>query len=129
MRTRKSKATTVLGRTRQPIAVGRSIAEIPAFQSEEEERAFWATRIMGPELFESAEPDPELLALLPPVRSEPPHPSATISLRMDAEVLARLRAVAKKCGIGYQSLLKDLIAGGLAVEEGRGQGGDLPLSS
>lgn len=33
-----------------------SIAEIPQFQSEEEEHIFWATHVMGDELFENVEP-------------------------------------------------------------------------
>jgi hypothetical protein len=65
---------------------------------------------MGPELFERAESSPD--DLLPPVRSSQRR-TTSIALRMDDDLLARLRAESRKRRIGCQTLLKEIVARGL----------------
>ena len=85
--------------------------EIPENMTEAEEAEFWSTHSMSEEFFEKAEPVPE--DELPRPRTRP------ISLRLDDDVLRRLKDVAEKKHKGYQTLLKEFVVERLYEEEKR----------
>lgn len=87
--------------------------EIPEFDSEREEAEFWATHSLGEEFFEKAQPIPE--GVLPPTRPR----TRPVSVRLDEDVLRRLKAVAERKHKGYQTMLKEFIAERLYEEEKR----------
>lgn len=75
---------------------------IPRFQSDAEEREFWATH----DLTDYADWSKARPAVFPDL-----HPSTeTISLRLPAPLLADLKALANERDVPYQSLLKILLA-------------------
>jgi len=90
--------------------------EVPVLASEEEERAFWRTHTLGEKLLAQiakGPPDPDLP---PPRRRTGAQP---ISVRVDADLLRRLKVIARERNVGYQTLLKQWLAERLAVEEAR----------
>lgn len=87
--------------------------EIPDFENEEEEAEFWATHSLGDEFPEKAGPIPE--GVLPSARPR----TRPISLRLDEDVLGRLKAVANSKHKGYQTLLKEFVVERLYEEEKR----------
>ena len=90
--------------------------DIPAFSSEEEEHRFWSTHTLGEALLDELKPVPlEGDGILPPARSS----GRPISLRLESDVLRRLRALAARKHVGYQTLLKTFVAERLYEEEKR----------
>lgn len=89
-----------------------SLEEIPEFGSEAEEARFWAEHELGEPLLAAMAP-PE--GLLPPPRSR----TRAISLRLDEDLLRRLKAMARRKGKGYQTLLKEFVLERLYEEEKR----------
>ena len=76
-----------------------SWSDVPAFADEEEEAAFWA----------EASPSPRLMqACL--VRPADARESATVTLRMDPRMLARLKRLARSRYLNYQSMTKQWLA-------------------
>jgi hypothetical protein len=99
--------------------------EVPVLASEEEERAFWRTHTLGEKLLAQiakGPPDPDLP---PPHRRTGAQP---ISVRVDADLLRRLKAVARERNVGYQTLLKQWLAERLAIEETREMPPDVSAS-
>ena len=90
-----------------------SLEEIPKFRSEEEEARFWEEHELDEPLLEAMAPPPE--GLLPPSRPR----TRAISLRLDEDLLRRLKAVARRKGKGYQTLLKEFVLERLYEEEKR----------
>ncbi len=91
--------------------------DIPSFSSEDDEAEYWGTHSLGPALLARMTPlYPDPLA----VRRQRARP---IAIRLDTTVLSRLRALAAGRGIGYQTLLKEFVARGVAEEEQRIRGG------
>ncbi len=87
--------------------------EIPSFKNEEEEHEFWAGHTLSDEFWEDAAPIPE--GELPP-----PRPRKTpVSVRFDDDLINRLKALAAKKDIGYQSLLRRFVAERVYEEEKR----------
>lgn len=74
------------------------LKEIPTFQSEDEEREFWATQD-STEYINWAEAEAVILPKLKPS-------TRTISLRLPELMLNELRIIANKRDIPYQSLIK-----------------------
>jgi hypothetical protein len=98
--------------------------DIPVFQNEDEEAAYWATHDIAGALLEEMQPVPlEGDDWLPPARPDtPPAPAARtrpVSVRMDADLLRRLKTLAAKKRKGYQSLLKEFVVERLYEEEKR----------
>ena len=85
--------------------------EIPDFQSEDEERAFWATHDSTEFIDWSAGRERRLVNLKPTMR--------TISLRLPAAMIEDLKVLANKRDVPYQSLLKVFLAERLQAERGR----------
>ena len=113
------------GRTKR-IPVERN--EIPHFASEAEEAAFWSTHTFGPQLLSEMGPDfdPDL----PPPddvrayldkrrRRERAESTQPVPIRFEVDLLQRLRALAARRHIGYQTLLKRFVAERLYEEEKR----------
>lgn len=95
--------------------------DVPSFASEDEEAAFWATHDTGKPLLDQMQPiPPNGGGELPPARS-PMGPARTrpVSVRLDDDVLSRLKALAVKKHKGYQSLLKEFLVERLYEEEKR----------
>lgn len=94
-------------------------SEIPAFTSEAEEAAFWATHEFGAGMLED-EDRPEPGEVVPPVRSSSPAPrrrTQSITIRIEADTLSRLKAIAARKNMAYQTLLKDFVIERLYQEE------------
>jgi hypothetical protein len=95
--------------------------EVPSFANEAEEAEFWATHDTGQPLLDQMQPVPlDGGGELPPARS--PSVSARtrpVSVRLDRDVLRRLKALAAKKHKGYQSLLKEFVVERLYEEEKR----------
>jgi predicted DNA binding CopG/RHH family protein len=90
-----------------------SLEEIPAFATESEEAAFWATHEIADELWD------ELPAVsddqLPPARPR----TRPVGIRFDEFMLQRIKDLAARRHIGYQTLLREFIAERLYEEEQR----------
>ncbi len=98
-------------KTRRRMRTVHSWDEVPAFASEAEEAAFWATHELGDELLEQMRPraDPKL----PRPRTRP------IAIRFDESTLARVKDLARRRGKGYQTLVKEFVSERLYEEEKR----------
>lgn len=90
-----------------------SLEEIPEFAGEEEEARFWEEHALGEELLAKMAPPPE--GLLPPARPR----ARPVSIRLDEDLLRRLKAIARRKGKGYQTLLKEFVLERLYEEEKR----------
>ena len=88
-------------------------SEVPEFRNKQEEDEFWAIHEITEEFLARGGPVPE--GELPPPRSR----TRPISLRLDEDVLRRLRAVAETKHKGYQTLLKEFVVERLYEEEKR----------
>ncbi len=87
--------------------------EVPQFESEEEEHRYWETHTTSEKLLETFGP-------IPPGKLPPPRPRKTpVSVRFDDDLINRLKALAAKKHIGYQSLLRRFVAERLYEEEKR----------
>lgn len=87
--------------------------DIPAFRDEAEERAYWETHTLGSGMLQRLRPAREVDPRLPPPRM----PSSSVTIRLNADVLHRLRRLAAQRGIGYQTLLKQFVTERLHEEE------------
>ncbi|MBV9173412.1 MAG: hypothetical protein JOZ81_25390 [Chloroflexi bacterium] len=87
--------------------------DIPAFRSEAEERAYWETHTVGNGMLQRLRPAREVDPRLPPPRLA----SSSVTIRLNADVLHRLRRLAAQRGIGYQTLLKQFVIERLHQEE------------
>lgn len=88
--------------------------DVPSsFSSEEEEAEWWATHAPGAGILDNLQP--VLDHGLPPPRTR----DAPTSVRFDADTLARVRALAARRGLGYQTLLKQFVCERLYEEEKR----------
>jgi hypothetical protein len=90
-------------------------SEIPEFASEEEEVAFWDTHSFGPGMcdHDNSDPDPLLDAIPKRPRTRP------VPIPIDDDTMARLKRLAARKGIGYQTMLKTFVMERLYEEEKR----------
>ncbi len=99
---------------RQPIQDWEDVSQ---FSSEKEEQAFWDAHTLGEKLLDQMQPGgPDDLRALP---TREPTRSRTIAVRFEDDVLKRVRAVAAKKHVGYQTLLKEFVLERLYEEEKR----------
>ena len=93
--------------------------EVPSFASEREEQAWWDEHDVSEELLETFGPVPE--GELPPPRERTvTRPRKTpVSVRMEEELVDRLRVLAAVKGIGYQTLLRQFVSERVYEEEKR----------
>lgn len=89
--------------------------EVPEqFASDADEADFWSTHSLGEGILKDGPlPPDELDALLPRRRDVP------TSIRFDGDTLSRVRALAARRGLGYQTLLKQFVCERLYEEEKR----------
>lgn len=93
-------------------------ADIPEFASEADEARFWGTHSWSDELLAGAAKgprDPDL----PPPRPRGKKQAAPISLRLEGNITERLKRLAARKGMGYQTLLKQFVLERLYEEEKR----------
>ena len=83
-------------RAKQRIATIHGWNEVPAFESEAEESAFWATHDLSDELL--AEMKPAADTNLPPPRPR----TRPIAIRFDESTLHRIKTLAARRGKGYR---------------------------
>ena len=93
-----------------------SMAEVPDFSTDEEEQAFWATHYIGDDV--SVTPRELSDQPLPPPRPRRVE-SKRISLTLEQDTIRRLKRLARKKGMGYQTLLKAFVGERLYEEEKR----------
>ena len=101
--------------------------DIPPFASEAEEHAFWSTHTLGPRLLGEMRPegDPDLpspdqmRAYLGARGRERAESTQPVPIRFEVDLLRRLRALAARKHIGYQTLLKQFVTERLYEEEKR----------
>jgi predicted DNA binding CopG/RHH family protein len=95
------------------LTVIQNMDEIPAFASEAEEHAFWATHELSDQLWERAEP------LEPGELPQPRSVTRSVAIRFDEHTLARIKRLARHRQKGYQTLLKEFVTERLYEEEKR----------
>ena len=78
------------------------VNKIPRFKNEDEEREFWATHDFTDYIDQFEEVDLNLSKLKPTTE--------TISLRLPAYLLMRIREIANSRDVPYQSLMKIFLA-------------------
>lgn len=92
--------------------------EVPVFRDEAEEQTWWDNHTLGEAVLKSFRPVPkEGDDTLPPARAKTF--SRATSLRLDENTLTRLRALAHKKRLPYQTLLKSFVLERLYEEEKR----------
>lgn len=84
------------------------MSKLPRFASEQEEAEFWATHDSTEYLDDTEPVDVTFVDARPPKKQ--------ISLRLDADVIEELKAVAQHKGIGYQTLIRIWVMERLAQE-------------
>lgn len=73
--------------------------DVPLFDSEEAEAAFWSENAVDVRLMESSV-----------AAASESNESVTISLRMDPRMLARIKRVARERYLNYQSMIKQWLS-------------------
>jgi predicted DNA binding CopG/RHH family protein len=98
----------------------KSWEEVPSFASEKEEQAWWEEHDISEELLETFEARSERDHLPPPREKTVTRPrKGTISVRMEDDLVNRLKALAAVKGVGYQTLLRQFVADRVYEEEKR----------
>jgi uncharacterized protein (DUF4415 family) len=105
-----------LSRKRREI---KSWDEVPSFASEKEEQAWWDEHEVSEDLLETFGPVPEGGLPAPRERTAPRPRKTPVSVRMEEDLVDRLRALAAVKGIGYQTLLRQFVADRVYEEEKR----------
>ncbi len=94
--------------------------EVPSFVSEKEEQAWWDEHDISEELLETFEPRSERDHLPPPREKTVTRPrKGSVSVRMEDDLVNRLKALAAVKGVGYQTLLRQFVADRVYEEEKR----------
>ncbi len=78
--------------------------QIPEFEDEVEEAAFWAGHSLDPRLMNSA------------VQRQTVRESATVTLRFDPQMLSRIKRLARQRYLNYQSMVKQWLSERLEEE-------------
>lgn len=72
--------------------------DVPDFDSDEEEHAFWLDHALSPRLINSSVHAPDVKE------------STTITLRFDPRMLSRIKRIARSRFLNYQSMMKQWLA-------------------
>jgi CopG antitoxin of type II toxin-antitoxin system len=95
--------------TDEGFAIVDRMDDVPPFASEAEEAEFWSTHTFNEDLLAHLLPVPEDSAgILPPARKR----TSPVSVRLEHDVLYRLRRLTNRKHIGFQTLLKALPSSG-----------------
>ena len=84
--------------------------QIPAFETEAEEASFWSGHQLDARLMNAA------------LHRSDVRESATITLRFDPRMLARIKRLARSRYLNYQSMIKQWLSGRLEQEMQNGGG-------
>lgn len=99
--------------TTGPMTTISSLDEIPRFNSEQEEAAYWQTHQLSEDLWgtlpHASDED------LPPTRPR----TRSVAVRFDESTLQRMKTLALRRHKGYQTLLKEFVVERLYEEEKR----------
>ena len=76
----------------------RAWKDVPAFDSEEVEGKFWATHQLEPRLMQAS------------IHRADVRESTTITLRFDPRMLSRIKRVARRRYLNYQSMIKQWLS-------------------
>ena len=79
-------------------------AEVPSFETEEEEAAYWAQTRIDPRLMNNA------------ILKADTRESTTVTLRFDPRMLARIKRLARSRYLNYQSMVKQWLSERLEKE-------------
>ncbi len=99
--------------TTEPMTTITSLEEVPRFNSEQEEAAYWQTHALSDTLWATLPSAPE--EDLPPTRPR----TRSVAIRFDDSTLQRMKALAHRRHKGYQTLLKEFVVERLYEEEKR----------
>jgi len=72
--------------------------EVPDFDSDEDEHAFWSEHALNPRLINGS------------IHSPDSKESTTITLRFDPRMLSRIKRIARSRFLNYQSMMKQWLA-------------------
>ena len=98
----------------------KSSDEVPEFKIEREEHEFWGSHRLSEELLETFVPRSKRDNLPPPRERTITRPRrGSVSVRMENDLVNRLKALAAVKGIGYQTLLRQFVADRVYEEEER----------
>ena len=86
------------------LRVLRAWSEVPAFEDEAAEASFWLAHSLDPKLMGASIPKSDA------------RESATVTLRFDPRMLARIKRVARSRYLNYQSMIKQWLAERLEEE-------------
>jgi len=84
-------------------------SDLPEFDSEADEAAFWAQYQLDPHLIKSSLHNPDS------------RESTTVTLRFDPRMLSKIKRIAKGRYLNYQSMVKQWLAERIEEEQARGQ--------
>ena len=102
--------------TEEGFAVVERREDIPQFASEADEADFWSTHTLSHAMLDQFQPLREDGGgILPAARKS----TSAVSVRLEHDVLYRLRRLAARKRIGYQTLLKRFVTERLYEEEKR----------
>jgi predicted DNA binding CopG/RHH family protein len=76
----------------------RTWAELPRFETEEDEARFWGEHQLEPRLMASSMHRPDV------------RESTTITLRFDPRMLSRIKRIARRRYLNYQSMIKQWLS-------------------
>ncbi len=97
----------------------KSWEEVPPFALEKEEQAWWDEHDVSEELLETFEARSGRDRLPPREKTVTRPRKGTISVRMENDLVNRLRVLAAVKGVGYQTLLRQFVADRVYEEEKR----------
>ena len=86
------------------LRVLRAWADVPSFDGEAAEASFWLRHSLDPQLMNASIPKSDA------------RESATVTLRFDPRMLARIKRVARSRYLNYQSMIKQWLAERLEKE-------------
>ena len=88
----------------------RAWSELPAFESEDDESRFWSSHQLDGHLMQSSLHHPDV------------RESTTITLRFDPRMLSRIKRIARRRYLNYQSMIKQWLSERLEGEMQSGGG-------
>jgi len=103
-------------RTKGRMRYLKSVDEIPRFKSEAAEAKFWSTHSLA-QIWDQLEPVEIKVADEPRRITLRRVPKKPVTLRLEAQQIARAKALARTKSLSYQALLRSWISEGIAREE------------
>lgn len=86
------------------LSIVRAWKVVPAFESEDDERAFWSSHQIDARLMQMSMHRPDV------------RESTTITLRFDPRMLSRIKRIARRRYLNYQSMIKQWLSERLEQE-------------